>query len=209
MKKVLPIIFALLLLLPAMSGCRSTKNVAVTEEIVPVVEEPTWENVQMPVKVTLVEPQRMSFNGTATLVRGKYVLISLRLLGFEIGQMHLTPEVADMVVKQPTKVWIQTPVSQYFDTYDVSFTALQEVMMGNREVLHKVPKQFSVEVAGTEERPEVTLAGKLKGKTIEMTFAWELNNAKWDRENPTAFTTPGSNYTKTTLTSVLKALGAK
>ena len=208
MKKVLPIIFALLLLVP-MSGCRSSKSVVTPDVVAPVVDEPTWQNVQMPVKVTIVKPQKMSFNGTATLVRGEYVLISMRFLGFEIGQMHLTPQVADMVVKQPSKVWIQAPVSEYFDAYDVSFTALQEVMMGNREVLNKIPKQFSVEVAGSDEEPEVTLGGKLKGKDIEIRFAWDLDKAKWDKEKPNSFSTPGSNYKKTSLSNVLKALGAK
>lgn len=207
MKKLLPIIFALLLILPVATGCRSQKDIPAPLAVVEEVEEPAWENVKIPVKVTIVKPQKISFSGTATLVRGQYVLISMRFLGFEIGQMHLTPEVADMVVKQPAKVWIQTPVSEYFKNYDVSFTALQEVLLGNRDALDKVPKQFSVEVAGTEEQPEVTLKGKLKGKELELKFAWELNNAKWNAENPNEFSTPGSNYKKTSLSNVLKALG--
>ncbi|MBE6305014.1 MAG: DUF4292 domain-containing protein [Bacteroidales bacterium] len=206
MKKVLPIIFALLLLVP-MSGCRSKQVVTEPQVVAAAVEEPTWGNVKIPVKVSIVKPQKISFSGTATMVRGEYVLISMRFLGFEIGQMHLTPEVADMVVKQPAKVWIQTPVSDYFKTYDVSFAALQEVMLGNRDALAKVPKQFTVEVAGTEEVPEVTLKGKLKGKELELKFAWEIGNAKWNTSNPNTFSSPGANYKKTSLSNVLKALG--
>lgn len=213
MKKVLPIIIALSMLLP-MAACRSKKEVTPAEvaAVAPEpleVEAPKWENVKIPVRVSIVKPQAISFNGTATLVRGEYVLISMRLLGFEIGQMHITPEVADMVVKQPTKLWIQTPVSEYFETYDMSFTALQEVMLGNREELDKVPEQFTVEVDGTDERPVVSFKGKLKGKEIEMNFAWDLNQAQWNTERVSEFTTPGSNYTKASLSKVLKMLGGK
>ena len=187
---------------------KASKTTEVTDTtVVTTPEEPKWQNVQIPVKVTMVKPQRMTFSGTASLVRGEYVLISIRLFGFEIGQMHITPEVADMVLKQPSKVWIQTPVKEYMETYGVNFADVQDVMLGNKDALDKIPEEFTVAITGTDNYPEVSFSGKLKNKEIEMKFAWELNNAKWDQKSPREFTAPGSNYRKTTVTEVLKTLG--
>lgn len=203
MKHFISVIIAIVLLLP-LGACRSGSNAVKQSERE--LETATWQNVTLPVKVAISKPYSVSFNGTATLVRGKYVLISLRFLGFEVGQLHITPEEADVVLKQPSKIWMQTSVGERLKKSGLSFTALQETLMGNRDFLSRLPREINVEFSGTEKNPRVRVWGTFKGKQIDATLSWELSSAKWDTTSPRTFSTPGSKYRKTTLEGALKAL---
>lgn len=199
MKHIHHIIILLLTLLP-LAGCRSNKNSVATLQQ----EEATWSNVQMPVTLSMVKPTKMSISGTATLVRGEYVYVSLRFLGFEVGQINVTPEVADVVLKQPQKLWMQTPVARRLEQLDIPFTSLQEILMGNRDFMSKVPSNLKVEFAGTDAKPEVTVSGKFNDKELQLTLTWNLSSAKWNLDSPKTFSEPGSNFQKITLEEALK-----
>lgn len=204
MKRIYRIILILAALL-LLAGCRSQKQAVVT----PQEEEATWRNVQMPVTVTMLKPQKMSISGTATLVRGEYVYISLRFLGFEVGQINVTPAEADVVLKQPQKLWVNMPVDAYLERLGVPFTSLQEIMMGNRDFMSKVPRDMRVTFGGSEEKPEVEISGKLKGKDVELVLTWNLGAAKWNQESPRGFTAPGQGYNKLTAEEAFKLISPK
>lgn len=208
MKKssLLILITSLLLLLP-LAGCRSGKNAASKPALTEQQEFEKWKNVTIPVKITILKPQRFSFSGTATMVRNEYILVSLRFLGFEVGRLHLSPETADVVLKQPQKVWIQTDVASQLSRTGLTFAQLQEALLGDREFADKMPSTFNVSFAGTENAPEVTVSGVVKGKAIEATLSWDLDAARWNTESPATFTEPGSAYLKTSVENALKALG--
>lgn len=197
---------SLLIIALLLAGCRSQKQAAV---VTPQQEEATWQNVQMPVTMSVLKPQKLSVSGTATLVRGEYVYISLRFLGFEVGQVNITPEEADMVLKQPQKLWVNVPVAQRLADLGIPFTSLQEILMGNRDFMSKVPAGLNVEFGGTEQKPEVRVTGKVRGKDLEVQLTWNLANAKWDQPEPKAFTAPGSGYKKLTAEEALKLLNVK
>lgn len=202
--KTLKLLLPVLILL-ALAGCRSQKQVTPEQPVEPV-EEPTWTNVTMPVRVTIAEPLKFSLNGTATMVYGQYVLVSFRTFGFEVATVCLTPDNLDMVMKLPQKAWIHEPVGDRLKSRGLKFTALQEAMLGNREVFSRLPKSVDVTVGGTENAPEVTLKTTLKGRKLETSIAWDLNAAKWNQENPARFTTPGSGYSPMSLESAMKIL---
>ncbi len=189
-----------------LAGCRSQKQTS-TAPVEPAAEEPTWANVSMPVRVSIVEPVKFALNGTATMVRGEYVLVSFRTFGFEVATVCLTPEELNLVMKMPSKVWVQEPVGERLRSRGLQFSTLQEAMLGNNSVLSRLPKSVDVAMGGTETAPEVTLKTTLKGKKFEVTLAWDLDAAKWNRENPATFSTPGSGYKRMTLESAAKMLG--
>lgn len=203
MKKLLQILIVMATLMP-LAGCRSHKQV--TSETLQQ-EEATWQNVQMPVTITLLKPQKMSISGTATLVRGEYVYISLRFFGFEVGQVNLTPEEADVVLKQPQKLWVSTPTGERLARLGMSFTQLQEILLGGEHP--KVPDGLNVQFGGTSDKPEVTVSGKLKGKDLEVMLTWNLASAKWNQESPKAFEQPGAGYKKMTAEEALSKIVVK
>lgn len=48
----------------------------------------TWDDVSMPVKFTLRSPKSVSLSGRATMIRGREIKISFRMLGFEVGGLY-------------------------------------------------------------------------------------------------------------------------
>lgn len=205
MKKFLPIIIAVLATL-AMAGCRSNKQTAAPQAEA---EEPTWTNVTMPVRVNVAQPMSLSLSGTATLVRGSYVLITFRaLFGIEVATVCVTPTSADLVMKLPQKLWLNQPMADFMSRNDLNFTSLQEVMLGNRTKIPRMPSSLSVSPGGTETAPSLTVKASVKNKNIEATLTCDLSAAKWDQPNPATFSTPGSGYKQMNAESALKALGS-
>lgn len=202
--KTLKLLLPVLILL-ALAGCRSQKQITPEQPVEPV-EEPTWSNVTMPVRVDIAEPFRFSLSGTATMVYGEYVLVSFRTFGFEVASVCLTPENLDMVMKLPQKAWIHEPIGDRLTSRGLKFTALQEAMLGNREVFSRLPKSIGLTVGGTETSPQVTLKTTLKGRKLEASVTWDLNAAKWNQENPARFSTPGSGYSPMSLENAMKIL---
>ena len=47
-----------------------------------------WTDVTMPVKFTLRSPKSVSLSGRATMIRGREIKISFRMLGFEVGGLY-------------------------------------------------------------------------------------------------------------------------
>lgn len=161
----------------------------------------------MPVKIRIIQPQKFTFSGTATMVHGKYMLITLRFLGFEVGQAYLTPDMADVVLRQPSKIWLREPVGERLQRAGIDLATLQETLLGNRRVLSKVPESIGLTIAGTELHPAVMVKTKLKGKPVEAELTWDLENAKWNQTDPPIFKTPGSGYRQTDAATLLKLIG--
>lgn len=190
-----------------LAGCRSHKRQAEAAAIAQ--EEAAWSNVQLPVTVAVTKPADISLSGTATMVRGEYIYLSLRFWGFEVGQVNITPEEADVVLKQPQKLWMHTPVAERIARYGVSFASLQEAVLGNRDLIAKVPRGVNVEFGGSDTKPEVTVSGKVNGKDIEVMLTLNLGAAKWDQPAPKGFTAPGSGYRQVSLEEALKKFAVK
>lgn len=206
MKKLIQSLIAILLIF-AIAGCKSKQQETVVEPVAE--EEVAWHNVTLPVKVSVVKPQKMSFNGTATIVRGEYVYMSFRLLGFEVGAMNITPDEVDVVIKQLSKVWLQESISDKLKQYNVSFTTLQDAMLGDKNALNKLPDAVNFTVGGSETAPAITFSTTVKNVALEATLTWTMESAKWDTDSPATFTEPGSGYNKVSLQQAAKLLGGK
>lgn len=207
MKQIFQLLITFLLILSA-SSCKSHKEAAGQPQSQQIeAEEARWSNVTVPVRLSVASPVKLSFNGTATLVRGRYVLISLRMLGFEVGSVYLTPQEADVVVKQLSKIWVHEPVADRLKAARLDFTTLQEAMLGNRELLSRLPEEAGVKVGGTEASPELTVNTVVKKMPVQASLTLNLGSAKWDVDEPATFRTPGADYRKVSLEQALKALG--
>ena len=197
----------LLILLVALMGltfpsCHSKKEVAGSETIAN--EDARWKNVSVPVKLELLEPQRLTLSGKATMVRGEYVYISMRMLGFEVGQLYLTPQEADIVIKQLNKMWIQEPAGNALTRLDVPFTVLQEAMLGNPDAISRLPENVDLTVGGTKETPVLTMRINKGTQTVMGRMTLSLADARWDESSPAGFVTPGKEYTRLGIKDIQK-----
>lgn len=189
----------LLILLVALMGltfpsCRAKKEVTGSETITQ--EETKWKNVTVPVKLELLEPQRLTLSGRATMVRGEYVYISMRMLGFEVGQIYLTPQEADVVVKQINKMWIQEPIGDKFSRVGTPFAVIQEAILGEPDAISRLPEKLDLTVGGTRETPVLTLRIAKDKQTVLGRMTIYLDDARWDEPAPAGFVTPGKEYTR-------------
>lgn len=187
-----------MLLVCGLDSCKSAKEAEGSRAA----EEPTWTNVTLPVRLNITQPAKFSFNGTCTMVRGHYVLISLRMLGFEVGQIYVTPQEANVVVKQMMPMWVQEPLGARLDRLGVEFADLQEALMGNPEAIAKLPSAIGVEVKDSE----VVFSASVAKVPVAVGFSWNLSEAQWDRENPPSFREP-SGISKISASKAAKALG--
>ena len=203
---------SVLLLLVAtltLSGCRSSKNattdsVAQTEIATP---SKTWQNVYMPVKVELLQPQKFSISGRATMVADSYVLISLRFFGMEVGQIYVDGANATLVLRQPQKIWMEQPVAEAMSAIGVTLSDLQDALLGNEAVLAKLPSQFvaNSSVTSDGDSSQMLLTATHNGKQFAVRITSDLKSAEWNVKSPRTFTAPSSSeYKSVTLQSALK-----
>ena len=169
-------------------------------------EAAKWKSVSVPVRLELLEPQKATLAGRLTMVRGEYALISLRMLGFEVAQIYVSPTEADVVVKQLQKIWIQEPLGSRLAELNVPFATLQEALLGQKEAFAKIPPGLDLTLGGTEQSPVLTLRVKSGKQAMVGRMTLSLQEAQWDLPRPASFTAPGAEYKKTSLKDLEKAL---
>lgn len=197
MKKNLLLLLSVMVLL--LAGCNSKKAVA------PAIEETKWQNVTVPVKLTLKEPMSLNINGTLTMVRGEYAYVTFRTFGFEVAQAFVTPAEMDMVLKMPTKLWVNEPLGDRLKSRSIDFTALQDVIAEDK-VDNVNVGGLSVSARSNGEKT-FTITTAFKGVNLSVALSYNINDATWNSERPATFTTPGSGYSKVSLESAAKLLG--
>lgn len=194
MKNRLIIILSVFTLL--LAGCKSKKEIAP-------VESPKWQNVIMPVTVTVNKPINMTLNGTLTMVRGGYALASFRMLGFEIGRACATPENLDLVAKMPSKMWISEPIGNRLRSRGIDFTKFQDALVDANAAAITLP---GLSVSSADGVTTLSLSTTAGGTNLAATVNFDIANARWNVENPAKFSTPGSDYRKLSANAVLKSL---
>ncbi|MCM1309936.1 MAG: hypothetical protein NC301_02785 [Bacteroides sp.] len=193
----------LLLLLSAivliLAGCKSKQEAA------PVVEETKWQNMTVPVKLTISQPMNLTINGTLTMVRGQYAYVTFRTFGFEVAQANVTPEQMDMVLKMPSKMWVNEPLGDRLKSRSLDFTALQDAIAEDKV------GDFGLGGASVVSRSDgektFAVSTNVKGVNISVALSYNLNDAKWNSTNPASFSNPDSGYSKISLESAAKLLG--
>lgn len=101
MRKILCILVAFSLL--SLVGCKTSKQVTTPDYdgrsltlsehfdvLTSSYEE--WQDVNIPMKIELTEPQKISISGRAIMVRDESVMLSLRFLGMEVLNIYMTDD---------------------------------------------------------------------------------------------------------------------
>lgn len=88
-----------------------------------------WTDVSLPVKVQLNQPKRLSVSGTAKMVRGKALSVSLRIFGIEVGSMYADQD-SVIVIAKFNNMYCSESLSQITATYGLTLADLQSVLLG-------------------------------------------------------------------------------
>ncbi|MDD6890128.1 MAG: DUF4292 domain-containing protein [Bacteroidales bacterium] len=125
----------------AMSGCRSSKTVADADSldttdmtlserarIVASANQP-WTQLNMPVKVSVRSPQKLSLSGRIYMRRDRDIYITLRVLGMEVANMYVNSDsvyAADKV----HKYYIAEPIKSVFSGASLTIGDIQDALLG-------------------------------------------------------------------------------
>lgn len=125
-----------------MSGCHSSKSqytgnlntevsTANSNELFKEMAESysDWTDLYVPVNFQLLSPKQFSVSGRATMVYGKEINISLRMLGMEVAVIYVN-ETTLYVVDKYNKRYLCEDISGLLSGYDLTLIDLQNILLG-------------------------------------------------------------------------------
>ncbi len=88
-----------------------------------------WVDVQVPVKIQIIQPKRTSVSGVAKMRKGESIHISIRVFGFEVGSLYADKEAVQVYIKAMDMYWTE-PLSVLTERYGLTLTDLQSLLLG-------------------------------------------------------------------------------
>ena len=137
--KVLLVIVATL----ALAGCSSHKKTSPADNTVRKITKmiagnevnalagtySEWDTFYAPFSLNVSRPVSFSVSGRATMVRGDYIFLSLRMLGFEIASVYVTADSA-FVADKYHKMYVAEPISAVTANTGLTIGDIQEILLG-------------------------------------------------------------------------------
>lgn len=127
-----------------------------------------WDDLKLPVSVSVTEPTKLSVSGTLTMVRDKSVDLSLRMLGFEVAAMHIEGDSVTAMVKV-NKVYLRESISKMFGGLGVSVADVQNAILG-KPFLPEAIGVKAEELVVTENSPWVFVSALEPSGKAELVF---------------------------------------
>lgn len=122
-----------------LSGCGSSKKATgkIPQEVANadtpygrmIMSYSPWETVSMGVKVRVDSPMSFSISGKAYMENGKNVHVSLRVLGFEVGVLHINSDSA-FVVDKIHRVAVAESMEKFRAYTGLDLVQLQDILLG-------------------------------------------------------------------------------
>lgn len=227
MKKFLSIIAvaALTLLAASCSTHRVATGDGITPQTTKNVEKSrnaTWQNVQIPVRVSLDKPMSFTMSGRATMFRDSLINISMRVLGMEVAVINLNAD-SLYIVDKFHKYYFAEPLGSVLGSHEMSVADIQDIIMGTNvgeasEITFNNPgsaepvrvqySDFTATPAGNMAQ-NIDISAPVTGKDVEASLQWTASKAKWDGDAAVRFKAPdATSYTRITMANVLKMLQA-
>lgn len=88
-----------------------------------------WESFYAPFSFRLSKPANFSFSGRATMVYGKAINLSMRILGMEVGVVYIDNDSA-IVLDKYHKYYLSLPLSSVTARTSVTLSDIQSIMLG-------------------------------------------------------------------------------
>ena len=170
----------------AVTGCRTSKQGALSG-----VKTGDWENVVMPMKLTLKGDSEMKASGRLTMIRDESVYLSVRMLGMEVFSVYAGGD----------SVWVYDRMSGTLagerlgrepkSRKALTIGRLQDLMLGTKDVANVFTLNvgnLDIEISSgmQKETPYGNMtdgwravAGNAK---MEGEVKWDLDEAKWNQE---------------------------
>lgn len=144
MKRYVKIIALALIAMSALTTCRTNKNIvkSQTDTVISPASLPErlaayngqfmeWNDVVIPFKLKVSGEQSLSVSGRATMVRGKVVHLSVRVLGFEVARLHLNNEYVYAMEKVKNR-YVAEPLEKLQRDFPLDINNIQDLLLGRQ-----------------------------------------------------------------------------
>lgn len=101
-----------------------------------------WQDVQMPVKVSLTSPKSLSVSARAVMKRDEWISLSVRMLGFEVASVFVDRDSVH-VVDRYHKAYLSEGLGRAFGDSGVSVGVLQDLLLGRGFLVGKAGGTFT------------------------------------------------------------------
>lgn len=88
-----------------------------------------WTTLEVPVQVEVTKPKNLGMSGRASMINGRELLISLRFLGFEVGQLYADTD-SVFVVEKIHKWYVGESLARLSAGTGLSLADLQGYLLG-------------------------------------------------------------------------------
>jgi hypothetical protein len=116
----------------------------------------SWTRLEVPVQVSVTKPKKLGMSGRASMINGRELLISLRFLGFEVGQLYADTD-SVFVVEKVHKWYVGESLARLSAGTGLTLADLQGYLLGRP--LRAVPELGGVrtvyELNATTSMPEI------------------------------------------------------
>lgn len=196
----------LLLAIFCLVGCRSKQAVVTTpaEPVVAEVEANDWSTMSVPVSIDVEQPMALAMSGHMVMERNKRIYVSMRVFGFEVAQLNLTPSTLVALVKQGDRMVLEAPIAPVLAAYDVDFRTLQDAFLGDTEAINSLPKTLNISQIGPPDAPCIRVNMTSGAKALDLTITPQLSRAKWQGVTLAPFNPNLDGYRRVSITDLLK-----
>lgn len=91
--------------------------------------QPGWEAVRVPFSLRLTSPKEMTVGGIATMSRDSSILLSFRMLGFEVAALQVNGDTLTVIEKM-NKQYLTVPVANALGGLDACVANIQDILTG-------------------------------------------------------------------------------
>lgn len=130
----------------------------------------TWDQLQVPVKITLVKPQRFSISGRLYMIRGERIYASMRFMGIEVATLDVQPDSIHFYDKFHRK-YVAESIASLMGSANVTIGDLQDLLLGRLWMSNTSPL--------TAEALEKSSAISWSDRQIRITPNKSLGNASY------------------------------
>lgn len=88
-----------------------------------------WNDLSLSVRCRLKAPKKLTVSGKATMIRGKEISVSLRMLGFEVAGLYADTD-SIYVWEKMNRTMLVAPLSRLTEVSGVSLSDIQDILLG-------------------------------------------------------------------------------
>ena len=186
-RKIIPIILALVAII--WQGCSSSRKTSSPEPSYQAgVLSPQqrfealasdlgdWTELQVPLKVELSKPQKLSASGKAYMHRGVDIYVTLRFLGFEVASMYADSD-SIFIIDKINRHYLAEDISALLGGVELTVSDIQDILLGRPFINGKGTLASSdfkaVKLSSTDSTLVITPQNTIKGAR----YSFALSNA--------------------------------